>query len=156
MTPSLLLTGGGDASLFLKVVRKAEDLGLAAIWLAEGPGLFLNPAVLASAAAVATRRIAIRGCLALPLHNPIRVAEEWALVDNLSGGRAGIAAGPGEDVETVRRLWRGEAVQVPDGEGREIEVRILPRPVQPELPLLTVEETAIRASLGEALEILRG
>jgi alkanesulfonate monooxygenase SsuD/methylene tetrahydromethanopterin reductase-like flavin-dependent oxidoreductase (luciferase family) len=154
MTPTLYLTGGDDAALFLKVVRRAEDLGLAAIWIAEGPGLFLNPAVLASAAAVATRRIALRGCLALPLHNPIRVAEEWALVDNLSGGRAGIAVGQGEDVETVRRLWRGEAIQVPDGEGRPVEVRILPRPIQPELPLFSVDETALHTDLAGALDFL--
>jgi alkanesulfonate monooxygenase SsuD/methylene tetrahydromethanopterin reductase-like flavin-dependent oxidoreductase (luciferase family) len=156
MTPSLYLTGGEDPHLFMKVVRKAEELGLSAIWIAEGTGLFLNPAVLASAAAVVTRKIFLRGCLALPLHNPIRVAEEWALVDNLSGGRAGIAVEDAAGVETVRRLWRGESVRVPDGEGRPVEVRILPRPIQPELPLLSVEETAIRASLDEALEILRG
>lgn len=159
MTPSLYLTGGDDAHLFLKTVRRAEDLGLSAVWIAEGAGLFVNPAVLASAAAVATRRIALRGCLALPLHNPIRVAEEWALVDNLSGGRAGIAVGPDPSLETVRRLWRGEGVQVPDGEGRPIEVRILPRPVQLELPLCSVDETAIRTDLAgalEALESLRG
>ena len=152
--PELYLTGGEDAALFLEVVRRAEDLGLAAIWIAEGTGLFLNPAVLACAAAAVTRRIALRGCLALSLHNPIRVAEEWALVDNLSGGRAGIAVGDTAGVETVRRLWRGEAVQVPDGEGRPVEVRILPRPVQPELPLLSVDETALRTDLAGALDVL--
>ena len=153
---SLYLTAGDDAPLFLEVVRRAEDLGHSAIWLAEGTGLFINPAVLAAAAAVATRRIALRGCLALPLHNPIRVAEEWALVDNLSGGRAGLAIDPDPSVETVRRLWRGEAVRVPDGEGRPIEVRILPQPIQPELPLVSVDEDAIRTDLTGALERLRG
>lgn len=154
MSRSLYLTSGDDAPLFLETVRRAEDLGLSAVWLAEGSGLFANPAVLAAAAAVATRRIALRGVLALPLHNPIRVAEEWALVDNLSGGRAGIAVGPDPDVETVRRLWRGEAVRVPDGEGRPVEVRILPQPIQPELPLFSVDEAAVRADLSEALEVL--
>ena len=154
MNQTLYLTSGDDPALFLEIVRQAEDLGLAAIWIAEGPGLFLNPAVLAAAAAVATRKISLRGCLALPLPNPIRVAEEWALVDNLSHGRAGISVGPDPSLETVRRLWRGEAVRVPDGEGRPIQVRILPRPVQPELPLLPVEETALRTDLAGALEIL--
>lgn len=159
MTPTLYLTGGDDAHLFLATVRRAEELGLSAVWIAEGAGLFLNPAVLASAAAVATRRIALRGCLSLPLHNPIRLAEEWALVDNLSGGRAGIAVPDDPAVEIVRRLWRGEAVQVPDGEGRPIEVRILPQPIQPELPLWPVDESAVRTDLAgalEALESLRG
>lgn len=154
MTPTLYLTGGDDARLFLETVRRAEEMGLSAVWIAEGAGLFLNPAVLASAAAVATRRIALRGCLTLPLHNPIRVAEEWALVDNLSGGRAGIAVGPDPSLETVRRLWRGEAVRVPDGEGRPIEVRILPQPIQPELPLFPVDEAAVRTDLAGALDAL--
>ena len=153
---TLYLTGGDDARLFLETVRRAEELGLSAVWIAEGAGMFLNTAVLAAAAAVATRKIALRGCLALPLHNPIRVAEEWALVDNLSGGRAGLMIDPNPGVETVRRLWRGEAVQVPDGEGRPIEVRILPQPIQPELPLFSVDEDAIRTDLAGALERLRG
>ena len=151
---SLFLTGGDDPHLFLKVVRQAEDQGLPAVWIAEGTGLFLNPAVLASAAAVATRRIALRGCLALPLHNPIRVAEEWALVDNLSGGRAGIVIEETPNVEIIRRLWRGESVQVPDGEGRPVEVRILPRPIQPELPLLSVDPAAVHTDLAGALDLL--
>jgi alkanesulfonate monooxygenase SsuD/methylene tetrahydromethanopterin reductase-like flavin-dependent oxidoreductase (luciferase family) len=156
VTPSLYLTGGEDAHLFLEVVRQAEDLGLSAIWIAEGFGLFLNPAVLASAAAVVTRKIFLRGCLALPLHNPIRVAEEWSLVDNLSGGRAGIVVEETANVEIIRRLWRGEAVRVPDGEGRPVEVRILPRPIQPELPIWSlVDENAIRTDLAGALELLK-
>lgn len=155
MTRSLLLTGGDDPRLLLDVAREADRRGIAALWLPEleGSGLFPNPAVAASALAVATQRIALRaGGIALPLHNPIRVAEEWSLVDNLSGGRAGIAFGPGDlqDVEIVRRLWRGEAERVPDGEGRPIDVRILPQPIQRELPLwLTDGRTA--AAVGARL-----
>ena len=155
MNLSLLLTAGEDPCLLLDVGREADRRGLAALWLPEmeGSGLFPNPAVAASALAVKTRRIALRaGGIVLPLHNPIRVAEEWSLVDNLSGGRAGIAFGPGDlhDVETVRRLWRGEAERVPDGEGRHIDIRILPQPIQRELPLwLTDGRTA--AALGANL-----
>jgi alkanesulfonate monooxygenase SsuD/methylene tetrahydromethanopterin reductase-like flavin-dependent oxidoreductase (luciferase family) len=137
MRLGLFLTGGDDASLLLDVARQADRRGLAALWLPEGAGLFPNPAVAAAAVAVATRRLGVRaGGLSLPLHNPIRVAEEWALVDNLSGGRAGLVAdGAAAGIETVRRLWQGEAVRVPDGEGRPIEIRILPQPVQRDLPL---------------------
>src|SRR5687768_15888466 len=120
-------------------------------------GLFPNPSVAAAALATITERVQIRaGSVVLPLHNPIRVAEEWSLVDNLSGGRVGVsfasgwhgtdfALAPGNylerkdimlrDIETVRRLWRGEAVPVVDGTGRPTEVQIYPRPVQPELPV---------------------
>lgn len=135
MRLGLFLTSGDEVHLLLETARQAERRGLAALWLPEP-----HPAVAAAAVAVATRRIGIRaGGLALPLHNPIRVAEEWSLVDNLSRGRVGIAFGAADGdragIETVRRLWRGDAVRVPDGEGRPIEVRILPQPAQPELPL---------------------
>jgi natural product biosynthesis luciferase-like monooxygenase protein len=90
------------------------------------------------------------------LHDPLRVAEEWALVDNLSGGRVGVSFASGwhandfvlkpgafqdrqelmrRGIDTVRRLWRGEAIRLPGGAGGEVEVRIFPRPVQPELPV---------------------
>ena len=53
-------------------------------------GLYPNPSVLSAALAMNTKNIDIRaGSVALPLHNPIRVAEEWSVVDNLSNGRVG-------------------------------------------------------------------
>src|SRR5262249_4566356 len=95
---------------------------------------------------------------------------EWSLVDNLSGGRAGIAFASGwhandfaffpenysnrrevmnRGIETVQRLWRGESVTVRGGTGNDIEVKIFPRPIQQELPiwLTTVgtPETFIKA-----------
>ena len=93
------------------------------------------------------------GSCVLPLHNPIRVAEEWSFVDNLSGGRVGISFASGwqpndfvlmpenyedrkailsRDIETVRKLWRGESLTLANPLGKEVEVRTLPRPVQPE------------------------
>ena len=39
------------------------------------------------------------------------------------------------EIETVRRLWRGEAVRFPGPDGQDVEVGTLPRPVQPELPI---------------------
>jgi alkanesulfonate monooxygenase SsuD/methylene tetrahydromethanopterin reductase-like flavin-dependent oxidoreductase (luciferase family) len=126
MQLSLFLTSADEELLVLEAARRADRCGLAALWL---PGS--NPAVLAAAGAVATQRLGVRaGGIVLSLHNPIRVAEEWSLVDNLSHGRAGVAFASADDsqggIETVRRLWRGEAARVPDGEGRLIEVRILP------------------------------
>jgi len=38
-------------------------------------------------------------------------------------------------METVQRLWRGEPVTVRGGAGNDIEVKIFPRPIQPELPI---------------------
>lgn len=150
MSLSLFLSGGDDPRLLLHIAdiaREAERRGLTALWLPETEGS-PNPAITAAALAVATRRIALRaGGLSLPLHNPIRVAEEWSLVDNLSGGRTGIAFKPGDlsHVETVRRLWRGEAERVPDGEGRPIDIRIHPQPIQKELPLWLTDGRAATA-----------
>lgn len=46
--------------------------------------------------ATATRRIGIRaGSVVLPLHHPVRVAEEWSVVDNLSNGRVGLSFASG-------------------------------------------------------------
>ena len=55
-------------------------------------GLYPNPSVAGAALAAITERVDIRaGSCVLPLHDPIRVAEEWSLVDNLSNGRVGIS-----------------------------------------------------------------
>jgi alkanesulfonate monooxygenase SsuD/methylene tetrahydromethanopterin reductase-like flavin-dependent oxidoreductase (luciferase family) len=144
---SLFLTAGttgDDTPLLLEAAHRADELGLAALWLSSG----CNPAVAAAAVAVATRRIGLR---AAPVrHDPIRVAEEWALVDNLSRGRVGLAFEDLPALETVRRLWRGEAERVFDGEGRPIEIRILPQPLQPELPFWLTDPRAA-AGLGAHL-----
>ncbi|HSU84579.1 MAG TPA: MupA/Atu3671 family FMN-dependent luciferase-like monooxygenase, partial [Thermoanaerobaculia bacterium] len=140
----------------------ADRHGFAAVWTPERHfhafgGLYPSPAVTSAAIATITERVAIRaGSVVLPLHQPIRVAEEWSMIDNLSRGRVGISFASGwhaddfvlapesyaerkdvmlRGIETVRRLWRGEAVRARGGAGREVEVRILPRPLQPELPV---------------------
>jgi natural product biosynthesis luciferase-like monooxygenase protein len=90
------------------------------------------------------------------LHHPARVAEEWAIVDNLSNGRVGLAFASGwmpedfvlrpenappnnktallRDIETVRKLWRGEKVDFDFGAGT-VGVVTQPRPVSKELPI---------------------
>ncbi|WP_069162425.1 MupA/Atu3671 family FMN-dependent luciferase-like monooxygenase [Nocardia altamirensis] len=148
--------------LFLDCADFADVNDFRAVWLPERHfhrfgGLFPNPAVLGGVLARTTERIRIRaGSVVLPLHDPVRVAEEWSVVDNLSGGRVDIAFATGwnpddfvlatddyadrEQVmlagaDQVRRLWRGEAITRPNGKGEQIEVRTFPPPVQPELPM---------------------
>src|SRR6185437_2033883 len=145
----------GKYELIAQVARFADDNGFHALWLPERHfhsfgGLFPNPAVLASALARETRRIRLNaGSVVLPLHDPIRVAEEWSMVDNLSGGRIGIGCAGGwhsgdfvffpdrfgrqkelmyEQVEVVRSLWRGEKIRRRTGDG-ERELQLFPRPV---------------------------
>ncbi len=148
--------------LLLDGARFADAHGFAAVWTPERHfhsfgGLYPNPSVTSAALATITSRIALRaGSVVLPLHHPIRVAEEWSLVDNLSGGRAGVAFASGwhaedfafcpddyparkaimlERIEIVRALWRGESIAVRGGDGGDRRVRLFPRPIQPALPI---------------------
>ncbi|HVT17365.1 MAG TPA: amino acid adenylation domain-containing protein [Thermoanaerobaculia bacterium] len=148
--------------LLLAGARHADRHGYAAVWTPERHfhafgGLYPNPAVTSAAVAALTERVEIRaGSVVLPLHNPIRVAEEWAVVDNLSRGRVGISFASGwhaddfvlapdnyarrkevmfEGIDLVRRLWRGDAAHLPGPGGRAVQVRIRPRPVRRELPV---------------------
>ncbi|MEZ4236686.1 MAG: LLM class flavin-dependent oxidoreductase [Myxococcota bacterium] len=148
-------------ALLLDAARFADREGLASVWTPERHfhafgAPFPNPAVTGAALAAVTERVAIRaGSVVLPLHHPLRVAEEWAVVDQLSGGRAGVSVasgwhaddfvlapdawaarreGLGEGLEQLRRLWRGEAATLPNGVGEPVAVRTSPRPVQAELP----------------------
>ena len=147
--------------LVFEGARFADERGFAAVWTPERHfhafgGLFPNPSVLGGALAMITRRVALRaGSVVLPLHDPIRVAEEWSVVDNLSGGRVGLSFASGwhqhdfvlspEDfaerrrvlfarLQEVRELWRGGELSRSDGKGEPHLVRTLPRPVRPELP----------------------
>lgn len=148
--------------LILEGAKFADRHGFTAVWTPERHfhefgGLYPNPSVLSATLAGITERVQIRaGSVVLPLHDPIRVAEEWALVDNLSSGRVGIAFASGwhaddfvffpekysqrkeimyRDIETIQRLWRGDSITVRGGGGNQIEIRTLPRPIQPTLPI---------------------
>jgi len=144
----------------------------------EFGGLYPNPSVLSAGLATITERVQIRaGSVAIPLHNPVRFCEEWSVVDNLSGGRVSVSLATGwhpndfvlaptrtrdyynnrkdvmfESMDLIRRLWSGEPVRLPGLDDEEVEVKILPRPLQPELELWIASqgntETFIKA--GEA------
>lgn len=147
--------------LVLEATRFADRNGFAAVWTPERHfhrfgGLYPNPAVLGAALAAITERVQIRaGSVIAPLQSPVRIAEEWALVDNLSHGRVAIAFATGfhpvdfvlaperfkerakltaEVVEAVRSYWRGKPIQGRTGTAEEIERTLFPRPVQRELP----------------------
>lgn len=147
--------------LLLESSRYADEHNFSSVWIPERHftkegGLYPNPVVLHAALARETRQIGLRaGSVVMPLHDPIRVAEEWAMVDNLSQGRVGLsfASGwhPGDfvfypekyadrheemyrGIEAVQKLWRGESVAVNGVDGKPVEIRIYPTPLQPNLP----------------------
>jgi len=85
----------------LEETDHAEALGFHGVWLAEHH--FYNygghcPSVPVLGAAIAQRTKKLRigsGIALLPLQDPIRVAEEFALLDCLSGGRVDFGIGRG-------------------------------------------------------------
>ncbi len=181
--------------LLVEAVRYADEAGFEAVWTPERHfhefgGLYPNPSVISAGLSMVTRRIGLRsGSVVSPLHDSIRIAEEWSVVDNLSGGRVGLSFASGwnaddfvlsggdysrrqqkmyEQIEEVRRLWRGEEVRRVNGQGREVGVRIYPRPIQETLPVWVTsagsKETFISAGraganvlthlLGQDMEML--
>ena len=148
--------------LILESAKYADQHGFTAVWLPERHfhavgGFSPNSALLAAALARDTTHIGLRGgSVVLPLHHPVRVAEEWSMVDNISQGRVGISIASGwhpndfifaperferrreiclEDLQTIQRLWRGEALPMRGGTGSDFEVRLFPLPVQKTLPV---------------------
>ncbi|WP_019872006.1 MupA/Atu3671 family FMN-dependent luciferase-like monooxygenase [Salinispora oceanensis] len=187
---SLFYFGGDDGAdpadryrLLLDGARFADRNGFAAVWTPERHfhefgGLYPNPAVTGAAVAAVTERVAVRaGSVVLPLHDPLRVAEEWAVLDNISHGRAGISIASGWQptdfalapehyadrkarmvtaLAEVRRLWAGETVTRRGGTGAEVRVGTHPRPVQERLPVWVtsarnVETFELAGQLGAGL-----
>jgi natural product biosynthesis luciferase-like monooxygenase protein len=178
----------GRYELLLEGARFADRRGFTAVWTPERHfhpfgGLYPNPAVTGAALAVATERIHIRaGSVVAPLHHPLRIAEEWAVVDNLSRGRVGLSFASGwhatdfalrpdnyaerrqvtlDCADQVRRLWRGETLEAVDGVGAACRLRTYPPPVQPELPMWLTSaggaetfRNAGRAGLGVLTHLL--
>jgi natural product biosynthesis luciferase-like monooxygenase protein len=152
----------GQYDMLLDSAKFADENGFVAVWTPERHfqrfgGLYGNPAVTGAAIAVLTKRVGIRaGSVVFPLQNPLRIAEEWAMIDNLSNGRVAIAAASGwhvndfvlspdtynnrnddmfKKIELVQTLWKCGTVSLPNGSGVPTEVRILPIPIQRELPI---------------------
>ncbi|MDX2021254.1 MAG: LLM class flavin-dependent oxidoreductase [Deltaproteobacteria bacterium] len=148
--------------LMLEGARFADTHDFVAVWTPERHfhafgGLYPNAAVTSAAIAAITKHVQVRaGSVVIPLHDPIRVAEDWAVVDNLSGGRVGLSFASGwhandfalkpenfakrhevmrSSIETVLKLWRGEKIAATNGNGEAIEISVLPRPVRARPPM---------------------
>ncbi|MBK8440469.1 MAG: LLM class flavin-dependent oxidoreductase [Rhodobacter sp.] len=149
--------------LLLEGAKFADNHGFCAVWTPERHfhafgGPYPNPSVTGAAVAAVTKNIAVRsGSCVLPLHHPARIAEEWAVIDNLTNGRTGLGIASGwhpDDfvlrpenappnnkaamyaaADQIRRLWRGEGVDFPKADGSTFTVKTQPRPVSPELEM---------------------
>jgi alkanesulfonate monooxygenase SsuD/methylene tetrahydromethanopterin reductase-like flavin-dependent oxidoreductase (luciferase family) len=157
----------------------ADRLGMHSAWIGEHHfstlGVLSCPDLALAYVAARTERIRLAPAVTvLPLHHPIRVAEQWASLDLLSGGRVDFAAGRGYDrreyeplgasfdenqsvfeegMEIVRRLWDAEGPVSHSGRHYRFDhLTITPRPVQRPIPayVASFSEPSIRlaARLG--------
>jgi alkanesulfonate monooxygenase SsuD/methylene tetrahydromethanopterin reductase-like flavin-dependent oxidoreductase (luciferase family) len=143
----------------------ADAVGLDAVVLSEHHGVddgyLPSPVTLAAAIAGRTRRIQINvAAVLVPLHDPVRLAEQLAVASLASGGRVSVVAGLGyrseefemagversargklleEYVGVLRQAWSGEAF-----EWRGRRIRVTPKPASPPM-ILVGGSTAIAA-----------
>lgn len=148
--------------LLLQATRFADEHDFCFVYTPERHfdvfgGLFPNPSVISAALAMITSKLQLRaGSLISPLHSPIRIVEEWAVVDNLSNGRVGLSFGSGwnvndfvffpehyanrqsvmyQQIETIRKLWQGEPTIQKNSHGHEVALTLHPKPLQPLVPI---------------------
>jgi probable F420-dependent oxidoreductase len=141
-------------------IRSAESFGWDAIWLTEhhftDDGYLPAVNTVAAAIAMITSRVRIgHSVLLQPLHHPLRVAEEGAIIDILSNGRFIYGAGLGykldefqafgvqrkhrpslmdESIEIISRAWTGESFSFRGRHFNFDDVAVTPRPVQQPRP----------------------
>ncbi len=141
----------------LEMSAWADEQGLACIQLSEhhasDDGYLPSPLVLAAAIAARTCRIRLRiSLIPLPLNNPLKLAEDLAVLDQVSNGRLEVVFGAGyvpaefemfgvamnergklveEGVDAITRAWSGEPFEY-----RGRQARVLPRPMQQPRPPL--------------------
>jgi len=116
----------------LREGRLCDELGMEMLWLAEhhfdGICAYVDPVSFAAALAASTKRINIGFAVAqMSLHHPIRMAEQMALIDNISHGRL------------VVGLGRGTAYNIYDYQGYGID------PAEAQERLIESEEVMIKA-----------
>ena len=145
----------------LEQCRVADELGFDEVFLGEHRisqyGTLPSPLVLSAAIAQATKRIRIGTAVIIPaFSHPVRVAEEVAMVDVLSGGRFHLGVGRGyqakefaamgvnqdesaprffESMEMVERLLTEEHVTYHGQFWSIDDVTVYPRPVQQRIPI---------------------
>lgn len=172
-------------SEILEQADYAEELGFDSVWLAEHHrsefGTMPRPAVMAAAIAERTARMRIGvGVSILPFDNPVRVAEDWAMVDVLSGGRLNFGAGRGyqprefevmradpnasrevfaEALDVILGLWNADGLFTYKGEHFEFtDIEIYPKPVQQPIPVwvAAVSPATFKLAASRDLQVITG
>ena len=159
--------GRTSAEFYAEVLEQAEaadEWGFDSFWVAEHHfheyGAIPRPPVFLAAAAQRTRRIRLGAAVVvLPFDHPLRVAEDYAMVDVLSGGRLNLGVGSGylpheyagfgvdagdkrerfdEALEILLRAWTGERFSWDGRYHRVKDVQLNVRPVQQPRPPIWV------------------
>ena len=141
-----------------------EENGFDDIWLSEHHFIEdgYSPSLLPIAAAIASRTKKIHigtSVVLLPFHNPVRMAEDAATVDVISGGRFELGVGVGykveefesfaisskergartnEGLEIIRRLWEGETLTFEGKYYTVTRAKLTPEPIQQPRPPIWV------------------
>jgi probable F420-dependent oxidoreductase len=164
----------------LELARIAEEAGFDTATIGHHhflPGNMADPLTFLTAVAARTETLRVgTGIFQLPIHNPVRVAEQVATVDQISGGRVSLGVGLGwwpleyqvhgstfrdrgarmeEALEILRLVWQGEETSYEGRFWSFPELTVHPRPVQqpnPPLWVAGVADVAIdrAARLGDA------
>jgi alkanesulfonate monooxygenase SsuD/methylene tetrahydromethanopterin reductase-like flavin-dependent oxidoreductase (luciferase family) len=174
------------ASVYARALQRIEIMdqsGYDAVWLAEHhfSGFSVCPSVhmMGTLAAARTTRLRIgTGVSLAPFYHPLRLAEEVALLDVLSGGRVNWGAGRGfarvefenfgvppeestsrfhEAVEIVLRAWTDERLSFAGTHYQFDDVEVLPKPMQrphPPVWMAATSESAIEWAAGRGFSIL--
>ncbi|MEZ5232450.1 MAG: LLM class flavin-dependent oxidoreductase [Acidimicrobiales bacterium] len=157
-------------------IELAEQWGLELCWFTEhhflDDGYLPNfvPVAGAAAARTSTMRFSTDICL-LPFRHPVRLAEDLAILDNISDGRMELGVGMGyaigefegfgiprsrrvslteECVEVLRLAWSGERFSFAGKRYRFDDLRVTPDPVQPGGPPLWMGATSLASALRAA------
>ena len=169
----------------LKQVKLAEEVNFESVWLSEHhfleDGYCPSLSVTAAAMAAVTSRIRIGTAgIILPLHNPLRVAEDAAVVDNISNGRFNLGVVLGyrkeefdgfgipinhrpslmdEGIEVIIKSWTEEKFSYNGKRYQYQDINVTPKPVQkPYIPIYigAFEEPAIRRAGRFGIPLLIG
>ena len=150
---------------WLEQFDAAENLGFDSLWITEHHfrhfgGMTPNPQLLLTAAAQRTKRLRLGTSVSLvPMHHPIRIAEDFAMLDLLSDGRVDFGAGRGmsaddygifgsdyktaqprlvEALEIIKTAWTQDMLEY-DGEHYHYHgLKVLPKPKQQPHPPIYV------------------
>ena len=176
-----------SANRFVLDIREqailADKLGFHSAWIGEHHfdrlGVNSRPDMILASIVAATKRIRLAPAVnVLPIHHPIHVAETWATLDLISGGRVDYAAGRGYDkaeydpfgadfmlskevfeeaIDVLLKAWTEPGEWSHDGRFYRIEnMSITPKPIQQPIPFYVAcfSETSLEMAARRGLNII--